>query len=71
MGIRENGYNHASSMEFVRETLLSLELPKLRQGPSPRKYECTWLGPPEGVMKINSDGALAVQVGVAGGGSYK
>jgi hypothetical protein len=64
----ENGDNPTTSMEFVRDTLLSLEMPPVHKvAPSSRpKYQ--WRKPPEGVVKINSDGALSAQERVVGGG---
>jgi hypothetical protein len=64
----EAGYNPIACMEYVQEALLGLEMNPDQQRPMPRRPICRWQRPPEGTIKINSNGALALQDGVAGGG---
>jgi hypothetical protein len=61
----EKGYNPVSTIGFVRDTLLCLDLPP-PQRPLPRRPECRWQA--EGVIKMNSDGAFAVTERAAVGG---
>jgi hypothetical protein len=64
----EAGYNPIAYMEYVREALLALEMPPDQQRPMSRRPFCSLQRPPEGTIKINSEGALAIQDMVVGGG---
>jgi hypothetical protein len=55
-------------MEFVRDTLLSLEMPPVLHRPLSTKPDSMQKIPLDGVIKLNFDGAMAIQEGVAGGG---
>jgi ribonuclease HI len=52
----EAGYNPAKSIELVKETLQTLEFP--RENPRPIRPVAKWQRPPDGFVKINSDGAF-------------
>jgi ribonuclease HI len=52
----EAGYNPAKSIELVKETLQTLEFP--RENPKPIRPVAKWQRPPDGFVKINSDGAF-------------
>ena len=54
----EAGYNPSKSMEFIKEALHTLELPKTQQNSKPSRLACTWQGPPDGFIKVNSMGLL-------------
>jgi hypothetical protein len=64
----ESGYNFIVTMEFVRDTLLSLEMPPVLHRPLSTKHDRRWKIPLDGVIELNFDGAMAIQEGVAGGG---
>jgi hypothetical protein len=51
----EAGCNPTKTMEFVRETLQTLELPRDKVLPGPARQACKWQGPPDDFIKINSD----------------
>jgi hypothetical protein len=55
----ERSFSPTSSMEFVKETLLSVEMPPIQKLPASRVV-CRWKMPQAGVVKINSDSALII-----------
>ncbi|KAM0824603.1 hypothetical protein ACQ4PT_070100 [Festuca glaucescens] len=56
----------AKSIELVKETLQTLELP--RENPKPTRLVAKWQRPPDGFVKINSDGAFNVSENLAATG---
>jgi ribonuclease HI len=56
-------------MEMVKETLQTLELPRDKGVPKSARPECRWQRPPDGVVKINSDGAINVNDNLAATGA--
>jgi hypothetical protein len=65
----EAGFNSAKTMEMVRETLQTLELPRAKGGPKPARPVAKWLRPPDGFVKINLDGAFNVSDNLAATGA--
>jgi hypothetical protein len=65
----ENGYEPLKTMlEIVRETLLSLEMPREQTKLKGLRPNCKWQEAPSDVIKINSDGAIQLSLGMAGSG---
>jgi hypothetical protein len=64
----EVGYKPQVAMEFIRDNLLSLEMSPVQKTHVPRSSDCRWEPPMTGTIKINSDGALSAEEGVAGDG---
>jgi hypothetical protein len=65
----ESGFSPAKTMEMVKETLQTLELPRDKGVPKSARPECKWQRPPDGVVKINSDGAVNVNDNLAATGA--
>jgi hypothetical protein len=64
----EKSYEPSKTIEFVKETLLDLEMPQdqpILTGPIP---VCKWKEAPTGIIKINSDGVIQSSSGMAGVG---
>jgi hypothetical protein len=61
-------YEPIKFMEFIRETLHTLELPKVQVQSKPARPACTWHGPPANTIKIISDGALQAKPGMTATG---
>ena len=64
----EVGFDPAKSVEFIRETLQTLELPRDKMHMKAARPKCVWQGPPAGIVKINSDGGFQVDQGLASTG---
>jgi ribonuclease HI len=64
----ESGFSPAKTMEMVKETLRTLELPRDKGVPKSARPECKWQRPPDGVVKINSDGDVNVNDNLAATG---
>jgi hypothetical protein len=64
----ESGYNPTKTMEFIRETLQTLELLKEHVKGNIQRPACKWRKPPENVIKLNTDGAVLVDDGRATAG---
>jgi hypothetical protein len=64
----EKVYDPWKSLEFVTETVLSMELPHDLRRPVQPRPRCLWQKPPIDVVKLNSDGAIQATLGVAGSG---
>jgi hypothetical protein len=56
----ENGFDPSKTMEFMRETPLSLELPRDRTEVKRPRPACKWQEVPGDVIKINLDGAIQI-----------
>jgi hypothetical protein len=65
----EAGFNSAKTMEMVRETLQTLELPREKVCPKSARPVAKWLRPPDGFVKINSDAAFNVTDNLAATGA--
>jgi hypothetical protein len=52
-------------MEFIKETLQTLELPRDKVQTRALQSACSWHGPPADTVKVNSDGAFQVDQGHA------
>ena len=65
----EVGFNPTKTMEYVRDTLQALELPKVKNKTSPIRLACRWQKPSAGFVKLNSDGAMRIEDEVAAPGT--
>jgi hypothetical protein len=61
----EAGFNPAKSMEMIQETIQLLDLPKGRNDQKPPRQVCKWSKPSAGIIKLNSDGGLLLEDGIA------
>ncbi|CAM0911397.1 unnamed protein product [Alopecurus aequalis] len=62
----DQGFNPTTSVDYVAETLAIVH--GLSEKSKVRRPACTWHGPPVGIVKINSDGAIREGEGVAASG---
>jgi hypothetical protein len=63
----DEGYDPKNTVDFVAETLAMVHGLKKKKD-KPINTECTWHGPPAGVIKLNSDGAINSEAGRAASG---
>jgi ribonuclease HI len=63
----DEGYDPKNSVDFVAETLAMVHGLKKKKAKA-INTECTWHGPPVGVIKLNSDGAIKSETGRAASG---
>jgi hypothetical protein len=63
----DQGYNPKITVGFVAETLALMQGLKKKKR-NRRREVSTWLGPPDGVVKLNSDGAIRQGEGIAATG---
>jgi ribonuclease HI len=62
----DKGYDPSKTMETIAETmgLIEVRIPKMGHTRPP----CTWQGPGPNMLKLNCDGAIREEQGIAGGG---
>ena len=60
----DNGYDPSKAMEIIAETMGYLENKK-KPSEKVRRPPCTWHGPEPGMIKLNCDGAIRQEQGIA------
>jgi hypothetical protein len=64
----EKSYEPSKTMEFVKGTIIALEMPQDQSTLKSPRPDCKWKEAPRGIIKFNSDGAIQSSSGMAGVG---